>query len=744
MIFSFLKSGFRMCFLPACLLFGSFFTNSLHAQQHFDTNYTPLVSSGALPEEFIRTARSLSEEEIKNIPYGPDKSVKNQFAMANNYFLKDLLLSGDVLVNDPLTIYVNKVADELLKQQPQVRQSLHIYVTKSPDVNAYAFDKGFIFVNVGLLAQLENEAQLAYILAHEITHVIKKHSVNEYIENVRMENGTGNYSRGSSEDQLLARYRFSKEQESEADMEGLKLIKQTGYSIRALSGAFDVMQYSYLPFEIIDFKKSFFEDEYLKLPDTLFLKEVADIKANDDYDDSKSTHPNIRKRRGAIEPELKVEDESSRKKYIVSEEGFKMVRENARFECCKLYLADRDYVNAIYAAYILSQKYPDNVYLKKVIAKGFYNILANKGGGSRINNNKTVISIGDGRISSGDEKMPDYTTIEGASQRLYYMLQTMDAKELNTMALSYTFRAHKQHPGDAVLSSLTDSLFSVMVNRNSLFLNDFSRKTKAELKLADTAKAVTVQEEQEESKYSKIKKQQEKAEVAVEDNFMKYAFVGLLKDEEFVARYSKIAKGLTQKPLESNDSYVRIEVSGKKKSNEVPFLGIEKVAFLDPFYMRVKNERGRTLVNYYESEDQQQVLADVQRKCAGRLKMQFAEITTKNITTSDIEKYNDNALLNDWLGERFNHGNNTEEMMTTAEYIQPLIEKLGTKYIAWSGVYNSKGKVYRNTYFFILLDLETGTLMKYEARSARSRDTKDLISSYVYNSLMHVNKVKKN
>src|SRR5207245_302272 len=110
-----------------------------------------------------------------------------------------------------------------------LRQQLHIYVSKSPNVNAFAFDKGFIFVNVGLLAQLENEAQLAYVLAHEITHIVKKHSITEYIENIKLDNGTSGYERGSYDDRSMAKYRFSKDQESEADREGLTLLKQTSY-----------------------------------------------------------------------------------------------------------------------------------------------------------------------------------------------------------------------------------------------------------------------------------------------------------------------------------------------------------------------------------------------------------------------------------------------------------------------------------------------------------------------------------
>ncbi|MCX6297056.1 MAG: M48 family metallopeptidase [Bacteroidetes bacterium] len=378
----------------------------------YATDYTPLKSSGALPEEFLKTARALSEEELKTVGYGTDRIAKQQFITSSNYFLRDLLLSGDVLINDPLGIYVNKVADELLKNDPELRKEIHIYVTKSPDVNAHAFDKGFIFVNAGLLAQLENEAQLAYVLAHEITHVVKKHSVNQYIENIKLDRGTSTYENGSYEARDIAKYRFSQENETEADAEGLVRIKESGYSVKALFGAFDVLQYSYLPFELVDFKKSFFEDDYLILPDTVFLKKTAAIKSNDDYDDTKSTHPNIRKRRAAIEPDLTVSDESTRKKYIVSEEEFKKAREIARFESCRLYLVDRDYVNAIYAAYILLEKYPDNVYLKKIVAKALYNIAISKSGSKRYKSNYVFSAANNARLSSKSYSIPDYDKIE--------------------------------------------------------------------------------------------------------------------------------------------------------------------------------------------------------------------------------------------------------------------------------------------------------------------------------------------
>ena len=45
----------------------------------------------------------------------------------------------------------------------------------SPDINAFALPGGLIYVNRGLLAYLDTEAELAGVLAHEIGHITERH-----------------------------------------------------------------------------------------------------------------------------------------------------------------------------------------------------------------------------------------------------------------------------------------------------------------------------------------------------------------------------------------------------------------------------------------------------------------------------------------------------------------------------------------------------------------------------------------
>src|ERR1043165_3151505 len=102
----------RKLFTSVILLL--FITECLQAQ--FETNYTPMVSSGNLPKDFVTLSSQKYESEkaslSKKEKRGTRKS-KEKFILQSNFGVDDILLSGRVLFNDPLSAYVNKVADKL-------------------------------------------------------------------------------------------------------------------------------------------------------------------------------------------------------------------------------------------------------------------------------------------------------------------------------------------------------------------------------------------------------------------------------------------------------------------------------------------------------------------------------------------------------------------------------------------------------------------------------------------------------
>ena len=204
--------------LPFVLIAGTSFS-----QQNLKENYSPLKSSGQLPDVFTQNIRNVIQNDISelNKKGENDKSLKSTYLTEANYEIEKIVKSGNALINDDVTNYLNKLADVILKNNKALRDELHIYTLKSPVVNAYSYDKGYIFIDIGLIAQVETEAQLAYILCHEISHYTKKHHINGYVQNKKLDRQ--NYDR-NSEDKLIEKCQYSKESESEADIEGFRLL----------------------------------------------------------------------------------------------------------------------------------------------------------------------------------------------------------------------------------------------------------------------------------------------------------------------------------------------------------------------------------------------------------------------------------------------------------------------------------------------------------------------------------------
>jgi predicted Zn-dependent protease len=89
------------------------------------------------------------------------------------------LKASSGLLHDPiLEEYLTDVAHRLVPPgtlDAGVAPSIHVLI--NPSLNAFAYPTGAIYVHSGLLARLENEAQLATVLAHEIAHVVHRHAV---------------------------------------------------------------------------------------------------------------------------------------------------------------------------------------------------------------------------------------------------------------------------------------------------------------------------------------------------------------------------------------------------------------------------------------------------------------------------------------------------------------------------------------------------------------------------------------
>jgi predicted Zn-dependent protease len=86
------------------------------------------------------------------------------------------ILGAAPLVKDPaLQRYVNRVGRWVASQSERPDLPWHFGVIASDDLNAFAAPGGYVLVTRGLYRGLQNESELAGVLAHEVSHVVKKH-----------------------------------------------------------------------------------------------------------------------------------------------------------------------------------------------------------------------------------------------------------------------------------------------------------------------------------------------------------------------------------------------------------------------------------------------------------------------------------------------------------------------------------------------------------------------------------------
>ncbi|MCH2023413.1 MAG: M48 family metallopeptidase [Saprospiraceae bacterium] len=744
--------------LPLFLLMTSW-----SVSQDFD-NYKLLKSTGKIPKDFLIPSSEKYKKEIERIDKNTRHSeqvAKKQFHLESNFLIDDLLQSARVLFNDPLTNYINRVADELLKNDPKTRQKLRFYAIRSTAVNAFATNQGIIFVNVGLLAQLESEAQLAFVLAHEIAHINHEHALNMFLESKKIDRFTSRselMKKSSFDDRIVAKNFFSKKLEISADKEGLKIYLQSNYCLEELDGVFDVLQYSYLPFDVTPFKKEFFENEFITLPEEYFLSEneLNGIDGEYEEESSKSTHPSIESRRDATAETIAQLSNSKRKKFLTdSEDKFLKVRDIARFELAYYYLHEFKYQEAIYACYILQQKYPNSLYLKKIIAKSLYGYTKFK---NEIKGVKPYsFSHNDDNIDTEIMSKDAHENIEGATQQIYYFLAQLETNELTVLALRYAWDVHKTKTTDKELNTILNDLFLELAYHYKK-RSEFSSQSIQELEIQNIKNNLkdsidNIKRKPKEiklSKYDKIKDQKKnqdniKAEEISPYEFAKYAFRDILKDKNFKKLFTK-GQREKERRQSLNEYYSsnegRIELRKKNKRNAVA-LGIDSILVYKPYYVKIHDLGKTSKILYLKSEETQNKLVEIIRKNAKIANVNINLLNPTDIKESDAETYNDLRILSDWMYQQNRFGSNLLMSGFNQEATDLIIKKFNTRYLLFTGIVSLKRTSTNWIYWSVLFDLKTGRYQVIKDDYFNQKDNKAVLNAHIFDTFFQIKSERK-
>jgi predicted Zn-dependent protease len=149
---------------------------------------------------------------------------------------KQLPIVQDAEINRYLTL----LGDSIARLADDRGLTYQFFMVNSPEVNAFAVPGGFIYINRGLVERTTNMAQLAGVLGHEIGHVTMRHSVSR-MQKAQGANigvilactllracGTGIEQAAIDIGASAVFAKFSRDDEREADREGVKYVIRAG------------------------------------------------------------------------------------------------------------------------------------------------------------------------------------------------------------------------------------------------------------------------------------------------------------------------------------------------------------------------------------------------------------------------------------------------------------------------------------------------------------------------------------
>lgn len=414
------------------------------SQVDFD-QYQTLLSHGGIPKDIststpekikIAIARDRPELEMK---------YRKPFYTSIYYSIDEILHSEICTYGDEVSKYVSEVAKKILHNDRKTYDELRFYTLKTNETNAFSTDQGIIFVTTGLISQITSEAQLAYVLAHEIAHYKREHVLQRYKQHVNQKFSS-----------IYEMSSYSKDNELEADADGLKMYKNAGYSMDLVTPAFDVLMYAYLPFDEEHIGSEFYNSKGFVVPEYIFPKEKFEITAEENYDDSKSSHPNISKRKGQVNKMMEKDPWTGGSSSLLGEDRFVYIQKIARFEVVRSAILSGDLTNALYSVRLLKKNNPNSLYLNRMEAKIWLTLAQCKNAGV---------------TKPFDSKRHK----EGEIAVLHSMLRKFEKVELSTIALRHVFDIRSVNSGDAEINVIYDLMVTTAANTKNFSIERFSK-----------------------------------------------------------------------------------------------------------------------------------------------------------------------------------------------------------------------------------------------------------------------------
>ncbi len=332
--------------------------------------------------------------DIKQLDKRKDKDILETYEERKDALVRRI--ENDAFIFDPLvTDYFQPIFDVIVSSNPELAAlNPRLLIGRLPYPNAYCVGDGTLVFNLELLSRLDNESQVAFVLAHELAHLKLDHVNNTIKKNVAMLNSISvkkeirqiarqEYNQFQALSEFMRKKVFAdryhkREHESEADALGVEYLKKTKYhtdgALQCLLNLDKINKEDSI--SAIDLKRHFDLEAYPFKDKWLEKEEVFKFSDSDELidweEDSLKTHPDCIPRKEKLEAMLADYPNTGKQLQIRDINQFELLQKRSEFEKVEAYFHLGNLGTGLFYTLKLIEKYPDEPYLKGLVGRIFY------------------------------------------------------------------------------------------------------------------------------------------------------------------------------------------------------------------------------------------------------------------------------------------------------------------------------------------------------------------------------------
>lgn len=362
--------------------------------------------------------RSISKKDL--FLNSADKENVRDYKKIYDAHFKEIgkLWQSDRVVTAPAAHgYLQAIVQKIISANQELKKTdARIVFSRDWWPNAYSMGEGSIAINAGLMVFLDNEAELVFVLCHELAHYYLDHTakaIKKYVETVNSDAfqqelkrlSKTEYGANRQLEELTKSFTFSsrrhnRENEAAADRLAFSFMKKTGYDCNAIKTGLELLNKvdDSLLFKPLDLQHAFHFNEYpfkkkwIQKESSIF----SQLKENDSplsgkEKDSLKTHPDCDRRIALLSDSLETVAGTG-KKFLVDEKVFAQLKKDFFIEMTEQCYRDKNLSRNLYYSLMLlqSENTPIAVYSVSRCLNQIYDLQKNHQLGSKVDaENKT-------------------------------------------------------------------------------------------------------------------------------------------------------------------------------------------------------------------------------------------------------------------------------------------------------------------------------------------------------------------